>query len=171
MKNYDIAAEMDKILNSEENKKLYSNAAAIEKNAFRKVSDQDKPTELEVEVLEELSKQEAAIPQTKTASAPMTKEAELEIKTSNMVDSLLKISSDLDAIGFEKLAAVSILLADKIVAEAKAKKDSKKSPKKKMDVKERMKKMREMKGKGKSEKSKSSEKSSKKSTENKSEKK
>jgi len=78
-----------------------------------------------------------------------------------MVDALIKISADLDAEGFDKLAAASLILADRIVVEAKAKKeksksksksskedkkDSKKS-KSKGDVAARMKKMREMQGK------------------------
>jgi len=84
----------------------------------------------------------------------------------NAFNALLKISEDLDAIGFSKLAATSAVLAGNLVSEAKAKKSEK--PKKKVDMKARMKKMREMKGKGKgkkdekkSSKPSSSEKSSK----------
>lgn len=77
----------------------------------------------------------------------------------SMVAELSKISERLDSAGFEKLATVSLMLADRIVVEAKAKakgksskksekKDSKKSPKK-MTTKERMEKMRAGKAKAK----------------------
>ena len=44
-----------------------------------------------------------------------------------MVDTLLVLSETLEDEGFEKLAAYSIVLADKLVSEAKAKKSKSKS--------------------------------------------
>jgi hypothetical protein len=159
-----IADEMDKVLNSAESKQLFSSSSMLEKLAFKKVSEEDQVSEVEIELDPSLKK---------TAS----------VKTANPVrdsfNALLKISEDLDNAGFERLAAASILLADKLVSEAKAKsskKSDKKSDKKskeektkgkKMDVKERMKKMREMqkgKGKGKSKKEDEKKRSKKKSS-------
>lgn len=160
-----IAAEMDKALNSEENKKLFSTASVLEKLAFKKVSEEDATTEVEAEL---------AIKLQKTASTLLEVS---EPSEDEVVEMLLQASEDLDVLGFDKLAAMSAVLADKLIVEAKAKTKSKsdkkskedksKSKKPKMDIKERMKKMREMQGKGKKDKkddkkdSKESKKSSK----------
>jgi hypothetical protein len=50
--------------------------------------------------------------------------------TSNVIETLLKVSEDLDNLGFDKLAAVAIVIASK-VSEAKAKKKSTKKDSKK----------------------------------------
>lgn len=153
MKNIDlsnaIAAEMNKIINSDEHKEMFGSSAMIEKLAFKKVSEEEVPTEVEIEVSQKLNKKASA-------NVDIVKQS---------INQLLSISEVLDNAGFEKVAAASILLADKLISEAKAKKEksskseksksSKKSEKdskksdKKNDVKERMKKMREMKGKSK----------------------
>jgi len=136
-----LAAEMYKFLNSDENKKMFSTSSTIEKLAFKKVSEEDVVTEVEKEVAASLNKKASATEEPK-AERNLVKES---------VDSLLKISEDLDTAGFDKLAAASILLADKLFVEAKKAKKSKsksksdKSNGKKVDMKERMKKMREMK--------------------------
>jgi hypothetical protein len=218
-----IAAEMDRILNSEENKQIFS--PKIEKLAFSRVADADKSTDLakEMEVAMDKTAQLTAAPaptppgQTPPAQQPATQQPNRETckackgfyvrddggtkctceeqglkfqdckmnpechchkhpatpavnpvawhaddgKTeaaptvASMVASLNKISETLDNAGLEKLAAVSLMLADRIVVEAKAKSKSKKSDKKdskkskKMTTKERMDKMRAAKGKGK----------------------
>lgn len=168
-----IAAEMDKALNSEENQKLFSSSSMLEKLAFKKVSEQDQVTDIEKELDASLTKTAAG--KCKHCECAESKKGDCKCdchedssskssKASNPVldafNALLKISDDLDTAGFDKLAAASLLLADKLVSEAKAKsskKSDKKSDKKedkkskKMDMKERMKKMRDMqKGKGKS---------------------
>lgn len=163
-----IAAEMDKALNSEENKKLFSTASMIEKQAFHRVADEDKLTsEVEQELL------------TKKASCKCSEESDHDkescecdchektstaFSVSDAFKSLLKVSEALDDAGFNVLAADSIVLANRLVIQAKAKKDkksetksdkksdpksSKDSKKPKMTMKERMDKMRKMKGKGK----------------------
>ncbi len=134
-----LAAEMHRILNSDENKQIFSTSSMIEKQAFKKVSEEDAVSEIEKELDTSLNKKASAEPKTERN---LVKES---------VESLLKISEDLDTAGFEKLAAASILLADKLVVEAKKSKKSDKKSKedkskgKKVDMKERMKKMREMK--------------------------
>jgi hypothetical protein len=158
-----IASEMDKVLNSEENKQMFSSSAVLEKLAFSRVADEGKvSSELEVEVAEKLNK---------TASKHECCECEESDKceckchdkksasVSETVHALLKVSEDLETNGFEKLAALSIVLAEKLVVEAKAKSKSKsekedskseksksksKSKSKKMTMKERMEKMRKM---------------------------
>jgi hypothetical protein len=155
-----IAFDMDKALNSDENQKLFSKSSMIQKLAFHKVSDEDK---LVSETEESLK---AILQINKTAGSKCsgcecgedkgseckchchedepTKSASVE----SLVDDILKVSEALETAGFEKLAASSALLAGALVAEAKAKKDSKKDTKKspKMGIKERMEKMRKMKG-------------------------
>jgi hypothetical protein len=153
-----IALEMDRVLNDEKNQELFSNASVLEKLAFKKVSEEDKQTEVEAELENSLSK---------TASAEEVVEApEASFTADDCVDVLLQVSATLDEVGgFERLAAASAMLAEKLVVEAKAKnskKDSKKSDKKddkkskdskksdkKDNMKARMEKMRAMKGKGK----------------------
>lgn len=179
-----IAAEMDKNLNSEENKRLFSTASMIEKQAFHRVADEGKLTS---EVEEELLK--------KTASCKCEKDDGHTVKScdcdchdektstafsvSDAFASLLKVSEALDNAGFEVLASHSLVLANKLVVAAKAKKDSKtksetksskdskksKDEKKpKMTMKERMDKMRKMKGKGKDSKKSTKPESKSKST-------
>lgn len=155
---------MDKALNSEENKQMFSSSAVLEKLAFSRVADEGKvQSELELEVAEKL---------TKTASKEECCECEegadckckchdkkKSASVSETVHALLKVSEDLETNGFEKLAALSIVLAEKLVVEAKAKSKSKtekedskseksksksKSKSKKMTMKERMEKMRKM---------------------------
>jgi hypothetical protein len=224
-----ILAEMDK--NLTDNKELFSTSAAIEKLAFKRVSDAEEKTEIEqlfedtvlepIKVVAKAPIKTAADPNYKPAS-PVAAKADCKVckgffirdaggpqcactcktpmecksnpgctchthpakpatadfsklKSASIISALVKISNELDNNGFDKLAAVTLLLADKIVAEAKAKnkpkskskskskskpvskekskskgsvsdKDKSKS-KPKMDVKERMKKMREMQGK------------------------
>ncbi len=51
-----LAAEMDRVLNSEENKQLFSTSSMIEKLAFKKVSEEDAETEIEKELESQFSK-------------------------------------------------------------------------------------------------------------------
>lgn len=182
-----LAAEMDKVLNSDESKQMFSSSSMLEKLAFKKVSEQDAVTEVEMEL-------DSSLKKTANCSHCECKEDKAsdckcdchnehshdhEKKASHPVvdafNALLKVSEDLDNAGFPKLAAASIMLADKLYTEAKAK-SSKKSEKsksekkskedkskskskgKKMDMKERMKKMREMQKGKKSEKAESKKK-------------
>lgn len=138
-----IAAEMDKVLNSDENKQLFSSSSMIEKLAFKKVSEEDAVTEVETEL---------ALQKTASVKEPV------KPTVKSTLDQLLAVSEQLDSIGFDKLAAASIMLADRLVSEAKAKsskksdkksdkkskEDKSKSKGKKVDMKDRMKKMREM---------------------------
>jgi hypothetical protein len=209
-----LAVEMDKALNSEENKQMFSTSSMLEKLAFKKVSEEDAETEVEKELVKSFSKTASCkhceckntkhdkcncdchdtnnadapddkidtfpAPSGKGINAPYvpgtTPPVKETKKSSNSVrdafHSLLKISEVLDDAGYEKISAMSILLADKLIVEAKAK-SSKKSDKKskedkskskggkKMDMKERMKKMRDaQKGKGKKDDKKSKSKKS-----------
>jgi hypothetical protein len=167
-----LASEMDKAMNSDENKQMFSTASMLEKLAFKRVSEQDAPTELEGDFLSSLEKK--AKKEDACCECAEDKEEKCECschpehKTTkkeasgymNVFNALLKISEDLDAAGFSKLAASSALLAGNLISQAKAKKSEK--PKKKVDMKARMKKMREMKGKkdGKKDEKKSSKPSS-----------
>ena len=174
-----LAAEMDKALNSEENKQMFSSSSVLEKLAFNRVADEGK---LPSEVEEEMKKQSLQKTASTTCECPEKHECGDECKcpascdckktkksASEIVNALLKVSEDLENVGLAKLAALSIVLAEKVV-EAKKKstekkdddKKSSKSKSKKMTMKERMEKMRKAKskGKGKKEKSKSSKKSS-----------
>lgn len=186
---------MDKVLNSEENKQLFSTSSMIEKLAFKKVSEEDELSEIEKELmLKNASSNESCVKcyAKKPASTGPCKcackgpndcakgcacgckggayEKEMQPKAAfnTVLNKILVISEELDTLGFEKLAAASIMLADKLVSEAKAKKSDKKSKeeksksKSKMDMKARMKKMRDAQ-KGKKDKdSKKSKKSDKK---------
>lgn len=185
-----LAAEMDKVLNSEENKQMFSSSSMLEKLAFKKVSEEEQVTEVEMELDPSLRKTadchhcECKSDKKDGCKCDCHEASDSSKSARNLVldsfDSLLKISEDLDTAGFDKLAAASILLADRLFSEAKAKsskKSDKKSDKKskedkasgkKMDMKERMKKMREMqkgKGKKKDDDKKSSKKDSKKKSE------
>jgi hypothetical protein len=173
-----LAAEMDKVLNSEENKQMFSSSSVLEKLAFNRVADEGKvPSEVE----DELAKQgllktagssckcEKKHGSDKKCDCPKDCKCRMSKSAAEIVDSLLKVSEDLEETGFDKLAALSIVLAEKLVAEAKEKSKSKsskeekssksKSSKKKMTMKERMKKMREMQKGKKDKKGKSSKKS------------
>jgi len=178
-----IAAEMDKVLNSDENKEMFSNSSMLEKLAFRKVSEQDQVSEIEMELDPSLRKTagccECGEAKKHQCDCHCHKDTEKEEKKASVrnpareaFNALLKVSEDLESAGFARLAAASILLADKLITEAKAK-SSKKSDKsekakasekskskgKKMDMKERMEKMRKMqKGKGKKDSKKSEKK-------------
>jgi len=174
-----LASGMETAL--EQNKDLFSKSSVLEKLAFKKVSEEDAKTEIESELEDKLASE---LPvkvasckcnepghkddckcdchkETKKEHKHEEKDVHEKTTASFMVDALIKISADLDAEGFDKLAAASLILADRIVVEAKAKKeksksksksskedkkDSKKS-KSKGDVAARMKKMREMQGK------------------------
>lgn len=162
MKNIDlsnsIAAEMDKTLNSEENKKLFSTASVLEKLAFKKVSEEDATTEVEIALESNLTKKASCCECSEEKDHACKcdchedkedKKAEASLEAS--VNTLLKVSEDLDTLGFGKLAAYSATLANHLIVEAKKAKDKKSDKKsdkkksdKKMDMKERMKKMREM---------------------------
>ena len=179
---------MDKALNSEENKQLFSTASVLEKLAFKKVSEEDATTEVEIELESVLQKKASCCEceEDKKHSdckcdchhkkSESSQKQHLTVVYPDCVDALLKVSAILDESGFEKLAAHSAILADKLIVEAKAKskskseksdkksKDDKKKSKPKMDMKERMKKMREMAGKGKKDKKDSKEDKSKKSS-------
>lgn len=173
-----LATEMDKVLNSGENKELFSSSSMLEKLAFKKVSEQDEVSELETELLKknasccecgEEKKHECHCECHKDE-----KKASVRNPAREAFNALLRVSEDLETAGFERLAAASVMLAGKLMAEAKAKsskkpeksksKDEKsKSKGKKMDMKERMEKMRKMqKGKGKKSDKKDDKKSSKK---------
>jgi len=173
-----LASDMNNALNDEDNKKMFSSSSMLEKLAFSRVADEGKlpPTEIEVELEKELNL-------TKKASAECCECTEhkhdkcecechekKEASVSDSVKALLKVSEDLENGGFEKLAALSAVLAGKLVEAAKEKAKSKSKSKsdkeddkakskskssKKMTMKERMEKMRKaQKGKkGKSKKS------------------
>jgi hypothetical protein len=137
----DIAAGMDAALRDEDNKNMFSSSAMLEKLAFTRVADEDKQTEVEAELVKVASADVVELPKGFTVLAS--------------VATLVQLSEDLDNNGFDRLAAVSLLLAEKLIVEAKAKKSAPKSkskskskskPKSKVDMKDRMKKMREMKG-------------------------
>jgi|SRR5271165_5988114 len=183
MKNVDlsnsIAADMDKVLNSDENKQLFSSASVLEKLAFKKVSEDDKTTEVEIELENTLTKKasccECGDKTDHSCKCDCHEEKKSEASEDDVVAMLLQASEDLDTLGFAKLASYSALIADKLMVEAKAKtksKSDKKSDKKtekaksdkKMDMKARMKKMREMQGKGKKDSKKEDKKDSKKSS-------
>lgn len=189
-----IAAEMDKALNSEENKQMFSSSSMLEKLAFKRVSEQDQQTEVELDLEVKLNKTASKKCSQCTCEKDCTegecsskcdckKDKEtMDSKASRFVRTLVSLSDELDSAGFERLAAASIMLADRLVSEAKAKKSDKKSGEKskskspektkasdkdkasgkgkKMDMKERMKKMREMNGKNKGSKKPSSSKPS-----------
>jgi len=138
-----LAEGMEAALNSDENKKLFSNASVLEKLAFKRVSEADAITEIEEEVAAKLPAKTASCKCNEPGhkddcKCDCHKETEKEHKhehkdehekttASYMVDALLKISADLDEEGFDKLAAASLILADRIVVEAKAKKEKTKT--------------------------------------------
>jgi hypothetical protein len=127
---------MDAALRDEDNKNMFSSSAMLEKLAFTRVADEDKQTEVDAELVKVASADVVELPQGFTVLAS--------------VATLVQLSEDLDNNGFDRLAAVSLLLAEKLIVEAKAKKSKKSAPKSKpkskVDMKDRMKKMREMKG-------------------------
>jgi predicted ATP-binding protein involved in virulence len=150
-----IASEMNNVLNDEENMKLFSSSATLEKLAFKRVSEADQTTEVEAEMEKTLEKKASVNEETPS------------FKLAETISEIMKLSETLDQFGFESLAADTILLADALVKQAKGEKPKSKSEKsekksneksdkksKKMDMKERMKKMREMKDKKKGKKSK-----------------
>ncbi len=51
---YDIASSMDSILKDPEHQSMFSSSAILEKLAFKRVADEDQPTEIEVELSAEL---------------------------------------------------------------------------------------------------------------------
>lgn len=169
-----LAAEMDRAF--EDNKPLFASSSMLEKLAFKKVSEEDSTTEVEAALESSLLKKQANAKccdcETKdkrkeNCSCVCHKEVAVTASSivSNSLNSLIKISEDLDRVGFSKLAAASIMLADALIATAKeksspaksskeeksksskedskSKSSNKSKPKKKMDMKERMKKMRE----------------------------
>lgn len=134
-----IASEMDRVLNSDENKSMFSSAKMLEKLAFKRVSEADEPTALETEVTEVLDKTaskkececechedkdaktcECCEEKKATASLQVVAQDEYSLAL-NAAEKMLSISETLDGVGFEKLATVSLMLANKIVVEAKAK--------------------------------------------------
>jgi len=115
-------------------KKLFSTASMIEKLAFKRVSEEDVPGEVEKELaLQKTASAEKCDCECKTghkeehckcACHGEHKEEHKHEKKSTLreaFNSLLKVSETLDNAGFDKLAAASILLADKLIVEAKAK--------------------------------------------------
>lgn len=177
-----IAAEMNQIMSSNENKEMFSTSSMLEKLAFRKVSEQDQVSEVEAELESSLTKTasccECGEHKEHKCECVCHKDTEKEDKKASYnparaaFNALLKVSEDLESAGFERLAAASIMLADKLITEAKAKSskksdkkekskesDKSKSKSKKLDMKERMEKMRKMqKGKGKKDSKKSEKK-------------
>jgi hypothetical protein len=177
----EIAAGMDRALNSDENKKLFSKASVIEKLAFHRVSDEDKlvsETEESLKTILDINKTAAEKENCSGCECGEEKGSECKChchedsptksaSVEDIVGDLLAVSEALEDAGFEKLAADSAILAGSLIAQAKAKKDSKDSKKSpKMGIKERMEKMRKMKGGkgGKSKDSKDSKKSPSKSS-------
>lgn len=154
----DIASGMDAALRDEDNNNMFSSSAMLEKLAFSRVADEDKQTEVEAELVKVAS-----------VETPKAVEQPKGFTVLASVATLVQLSEDLDNNGFDRLAAVSLLLAEKLIVEAKAKKSkksapkskSKSKPKSKVDMKERMKKMREMKGGKKKDPSKDSKKEDK----------
>src|SRR5271165_322967 len=144
MKNVDlsnsIAADMDKVLNSDENKQLFSSASVLEKLAFKKVSEDDKSTEVEVELENALTKNASCCEcsdkkdhSCKCDCHEKHEDKKSEASEDDVVAMLLQASEDLDMLGFDKLASYSAQIADKLIVESKAKaksKSDKKSDKK-----------------------------------------
>lgn len=168
--NYDYAAEMDKIANSAEHKKLFG----LEKTAFSREGSQE-PSEVEAELnklAEDGCKCDECEDDCDCDCHEGSKKEASEVSLEDAASILLDISSELEEQGHERLAAASIVLADNIIKEAAKKTDKSKSESKskssdksksgkKLTMKERMEKMRNAQGKGK--KSKDKTKSDKKS--------
>lgn len=129
-----LAAEMERILNSDEHKEVFS--TNIEKLAFSRVSDEDKLTsEVEIDLLATAEEKccECSAKESKSGSCvcdchPKEHKHE-EKKEASAVDTLLSVSEDLETQGFERLAGLTLKLAS-LVVEAKKKKTDKKSDKK-----------------------------------------
>jgi hypothetical protein len=138
-----LANDMDAVLNSEQNKNMFSSAKMLEKLAFKRVSDET-PTELENQVSNSLGKTAekeeckcACHDKCKCSCGDKKSTAGLNVVANtqdeymlaiNAAETMLSISETLDGVGFEKLATVSLMLADKIVVEAKAKAKKKSKP-------------------------------------------
>jgi hypothetical protein len=179
---YDIAAEMIKIAESQEHKKLFE---PLEKLAFSREG-KEEPSEVEAEMrkLEKKANCECKEKGCKDCDCSCHKEeakaddgllvGEPEMATAtasfplNTVQTLMKISMQLEAEGLDTVSAAALMLADAVVKEAKKKKEKsksksmskskgkdEKSKSKKMTPKERMEAMRKAKEKASKSKSKS----------------
>lgn len=197
-KNYDYAAEMLKIAESDEHKKLFQ---PIVKEAFSR-DGQEEPSEVEAEMNKmnkqassssckcdehckdcscECHKDEHKVNDQNyhydtSSSASQMPNSEMNATKSafplNAVQSLMKISEQLEAQGMEKIAAASLVLAEAIVKEAKKQSEKSKSKTvsksktkstKPMSKKEKMEAMRKAKEKKEKEKASKSSGSNKKS--------
>lgn len=175
-----IAANMDAILKNPEYTSMFSSSAVLEKLAFKRVADEEVPTEVEIEFSNELSQEplesQASSPRADCVACGKTRQGWTEamgvckcgsdgcspmggckegcscgckakkagvsmddVLVKSAVDSLLKVSSDLEDAGFERLSAYALVLTNELVAEAKAKKDKKddKKAKEKQKMKEK----------------------------------
>jgi hypothetical protein len=178
---YDIAAEMIKIAESQEHKKLFE---PLEKLAFSREG-KEEPSEVEAEMrkMEKKANCECQEKGCKDCDCSCHKETakaddglvvgEPEMVSAaafplNTVQTLMKISMQLEAEGLETVSAAALMLADAVVKEAKKKKEKsksksksvskskdEKSKSKKMTQKERMEAMRKAKEKASKSKSKS----------------
>lgn len=174
--NYDYAAEMVKIADSAEHKKLFG----MEKLAFSRDDVSDGPSEVEEE-MKRLAKacscdgdcdcraDEDEEKEEKDEEEGEKKEAS-DTSLEDTASILLEISNELEEQGMDRLAAASLVLADNILKTAadrkstsdksktdksktdKSKTDKSKSSGKKLTMKERMEKMRAMQGKKKGKK-------------------
>jgi len=152
---YDIASNMDAILKDPEYKSMFSSSAVLEKLAFKRVADEDQPTEIEVELSAELMGEPlevTAAKKCKVCDKPIkgtckcaksgcegsckkgctcgckTKKAGVEMNDmliKSAFDSLLSASSDLEEAGLENLSANTLILMNHLIVEAKKAKMSK----------------------------------------------
>lgn len=150
-----LAADMEKVLNSDENRSLFSRSTMLEKLAFSKEAggmckgkNCAKACELDGGCV---CKESCTNGCSSDCACHPANADDGEVKTASsetdLVTSLLDISEELDELGLEKSAALVLNVTSHLIAEAKAKsskkskdskKDSKKDPKKdsKKDMKD-----------------------------------
>ncbi len=109
-----IASEMNGVLNSDNHKRLFNGSGAV----LQKLASDET---LEVEAAED--HEDVIVIETSNESQ---KQDEF---VANAANKLVEVSNDLDNAGFDKLATFSLMLANKLVSEAKAKKVKKQLPK------------------------------------------
>lgn len=162
-----IASDMQKIMADPAHKNMFSSSGVLEKLAFKRVADENQPSDIEIEIMDELQAAPLA-PPVVTASAQCAcgksledgkmckcasengcssqgckdgcgcgcgaKKAGVSMSDSlvkSAFDALMRASTDLEEAGFERLSAHTLVLLDRLIVEAKDKKDPKKNDKKK----------------------------------------
>lgn len=156
-----LAANMQEVMSDKNYKDIFSTSATLEKLAFKKVSEENQKTEVEQEIEKSLevvastdcdgckkvavagkcsceckSKEECSkgcpckCSVTEKVASAQTEETFIK----NAYTNLIAASENFEAAGMDKLSALSLMLLDKLIVEAKAKKDKKdKKPAKKDD--------------------------------------